>query len=69
MNVAGHNQNNFTVFLLGAILNILAAVDYSSLIDYSIKAVIGGLIWLGFKMAGEIITARMNKKNKEREAE
>ncbi|HXA01894.1 MAG TPA: hypothetical protein VNW99_07900 [Cytophagaceae bacterium] len=62
------NQSNFSVFLLGAILNILAAVDYVSLIDYSLKAIIGGLIWLGFKITSEIIMQRMSVKKK-KEAE
>lgn len=61
---ATHSHNNISVFLFGAILNILAAVDYTSLIDYSVKAIIGGLIWLGFKIVGEIITGRMNNKSK-----
>ncbi len=53
-------ENHLSVFLLGAILNILAAIDYTSLIDYSLKAVIGGIIWLGFKMAGEYFTKRIH---------
>ena len=58
--------SNFSVFLLGAILNILAGVDYVSLVDYSLKAIIGGAIWLGFKMAGEHFTIRIqNKKDNE----
>ena len=56
-----HQTNNFSVFLLGAILNVLAAVDYASLLDYSVKAIAGGLIWLAFKLLGDYITKRMNK--------
>ena len=57
--------SNFSVFLVGAILNILAGVDYVSLLDYSLKAIIGGAIWLGFKMVGEYFTVRIqnNKDN------
>lgn len=57
--------NNLSVFLLGAILNILAAVDFASLLDYSVKAFAGGLIWLGFKIVGDIVTASMSKKKED----
>jgi hypothetical protein len=62
-------HSNFSVFLLGAILNILAAVDYVSLIDYSLKAILGGMIWLGFKIIGDKINERMKKKQKELDKE
>ena len=56
-------NNNLSVFLLGAILNILATVDYVSLIDYSLKAIIGGAIWLLFKIAAEYFTKKINGKH------
>ena len=56
-------QNNISIFLLGAILNILAAVDYVSLVDYSLKAILGGIIWLGFKILAEHLTMKMRDKN------
>ncbi len=59
------NHNNLSIFLLGAILNIMAVIDYNSLLDYSLKAVIGGLIWLGFKIAGEYFTKRINTTKKD----
>ena len=55
-------HSNFSVFLLGAILNILAAVDYVSLVDYSLKAIIGGIIWVGFKIISDRITEKMKNK-------
>ena len=58
--------NNLSVFLLGAILNILAAVDYASLIDYSLKAIIGGAIWLLFKVAAEYFTKRIHGNGREK---
>lgn len=69
MNTTPQSSNNFSVFLLGAILNILAAVDYASLIDYSLKAIAGGLIWLAFKIAGEIITERVKNKLKKEQGD
>jgi hypothetical protein len=61
------NSNNISVFLFGAILNVLAAVDYTSLIDYGVKAILGGVIWLAFKIIGEYMAARIARKVKESE--
>lgn len=63
MNGPNNTNNNITIFLLGGILNVLAAVDYTSLLDYSLKAVIGGIIWVGFKLLGEYLTLRMKNKS------
>lgn len=48
-------------FLTGAIL--FANLDYSGLLDYAVKAVIGGAIWMTFKLAGDYLSAKMKKKN------
>jgi hypothetical protein len=64
-----HSQNNLSVFLLGAILNVMAAVDFTSLLDYSLKAVAGGIIWLAFKLASEWLTERMKKRMREKARE
>jgi len=61
MNV-GNQQSNISVFLLGVSLNLLAAIDFTSLLDYGLKALLGGLIWLGFKLLGEYFTSKMRKK-------
>ena len=52
-------------FLTGAIL--FANVDYSGLGGYAIKAAIGGLIWMIFKLAGDYLSSKIldKKKNKE----
>ena len=60
MNV-GNQQSNVSVFLLGVFLNLLAAIDFTSLVDYGLKAFLGGLIWLGFKLLGDYITEKMRK--------
>lgn len=49
------------IFLTAAI--ILASLDYPDLADYAIKAAIGGLLWMLFKLAAEFI-ANKNKWNK-----
>lgn len=58
-----HTQSHLSVFLLGAILNILAVVDLPSLMDYSVKAIAGGLIWLIFSQIHEALKIRMKNKD------
>ncbi len=45
-----HQNQNVNVFLFGAIFNVLASIDFSSLLDYTLKAIIGGGIWLCFQV-------------------
>ncbi len=48
-------------FLTGTIL--FANLDYSALSEYAVKAVIGGAIWMVFKLAGDYLSAKLlNKK-------
>lgn len=49
------------VLLTGTIL--LANVDVNGLLDYGLKAVLGGGVWLGFKLAAEYIERRRKTKN------
>ncbi len=58
----GNQQSNVSVFLLGVVLNLMAAIDYASLLDYGLKAILGGLIWLGFKLLGEYIARKKQTK-------
>ena len=41
---------------------LFANMDYSSLADYAIKAVVGGAIWMAFKIGAEYFIERMKKK-------
>lgn len=54
------SDSGSNLFLTGTIL--LANVDYSGMADYAIKALIGGAIWMAFKVAGEMISERFKKK-------
>ena len=54
---------NSTIFILGALINSLALSDISGLVDYSLKALVGGCIWLGFKLLSDYISQRIHKKN------
>lgn len=50
------------VFLPGTIL--LANIDVTGLLEYALKAGVGGLIWLGFKMAGEYLERKRKLEEK-----
>ena len=47
------------IFLTGCIL--LANLDFSGLLDYAVKALIGGGIWLGYKAAADYIDRKRSK--------
>jgi hypothetical protein len=50
------------VFLPGTIL--LANIDVTGLLEYALKAGVGGLIWLGFKLAGEYLERKRKREQK-----
>ncbi|MBA2613364.1 MAG: hypothetical protein H0U95_15455 [Bacteroidetes bacterium] len=62
------SDSTSNTYLAGTIL--FANVDYSGFGGYAIKAAIGGLIWMVFKLAGDYISHKMleKKKNKEEES-
>ena len=41
---------------------LFANMDYANLGDYAIKAVVGGAIWMAFKIGAEYFIERMKKK-------
>jgi hypothetical protein len=55
-----NTDSSSNMFLTGTIL--LANLDYSGLADYAVKAFVGGVIWMSFKIAGEYISERLKKK-------
>lgn len=58
---SAHTDSHFSSILLtGTIL--LANVDVSGLINYGLKALLGGAIWLGYKVAADQIDKRKNSK-------
>jgi len=54
------NDSISNLYLTGTIL--LANIDYTGLADYAVKALVGGLIWMGFKVAGDYISEHITKK-------
>jgi hypothetical protein len=55
-------------FIVGAILNLLAWLDTSELIDYTVKAVIGGFVWLLFQVFASRVDVWLRKPKKENTA-
>lgn len=47
------------ILLYGAIM--LASIDYAGILDYAIKAAIGGAIWFTFKIAGDHFSRKLKK--------
>lgn len=68
INSHDHNHSNDIVFLLGAIFNILANTDFSNLLDYTLKALIGGFVWLLYKLIADYISTRSKSKAKNAES-
>jgi hypothetical protein len=54
------SDNSSNMFLTGTIL--LANMDYSGLMDYAVKALIGGAIWMVFKITSDYLSERFKKK-------
>ncbi len=50
------DNSSSNIFLTGCIL--FANLDFTGLMDYALKAVIGGLMWLLFKMFADSIERR-----------
>jgi hypothetical protein len=55
-----HTDNiSSNMLLTGCIF--LANIDLTGLLDYAVKAFIGGGIWLGYKLAADFIDKRRSK--------
>ena len=49
-----------SIFLTGAIF--LANLDFAGLLDYAIKAAVGGAIWLSYKLTADFIDRKRKTK-------
>jgi hypothetical protein len=56
--VSHGNENTLTVFLLGAILNVITSINVTTHLEYAIRAIIGGVIWLAFKILADVVSVR-----------
>jgi hypothetical protein len=61
---SNYGSGNTVAFLFGAVFNLLANTDFSSLTDYSVKAVIGGIIMMLFKLLSDYISKKLFSKKK-----
>jgi hypothetical protein len=55
-----NSDSGSQLLLTGTIL--CANLDYSGLLDYALKAIIGGAIWMGFKLASDYMNEKRRKK-------
>ena len=55
------NDNGSNLLLTGVVL--LANFDFTGLIDYGMKALIGGAIWLGYKITADYLAEKKKAKN------
>jgi len=51
-----------SLFLTGAVL--FANLDFGSLGEYALKAIIGGAIWMSFKLASDFIAEKIKNRKK-----
>lgn len=58
----GTQDSSTNIFLTGAIL--FANLDYGGLVEYAIKAAIGGMVWMGFKLASDWLGEKFKRKGK-----
>jgi len=55
-----HTGNTGSSMLLTGCI-FLANLDFTGLLDYAVKALIGGGIWLGYKMTADYIERKRNR--------
>jgi|GEM_PF-6891332 len=58
-------QDNINSLYLYIVI-LFANIDYRGLLDYCLKALLGGLIWFGYKIIGEYYLIRLRKTQKEK---
>lgn len=54
-----HNSNVFLYFIV-----LFANIDYTGVLDYAIKALVGSVIWFVFKLLGEYLLLKLKEKQK-----
>jgi hypothetical protein len=66
MNIASQNPQweagNWLAFLFGAIFNLFADIAPQLLLDYTLQAIVGGMVCLGFKLLGDYINEYKRRK-------
>ncbi len=61
-------MGNGIAFLFGAVFNLLSNVNLSFLLDYTLQAIVGGIICLAFKIIADVFSPLWEKhKNRVRD--
>lgn len=63
--IQGENLSN--LMLYGAIM--FASIDYIGILDYVIKAILGGAVWFSFKLLQDYFSTKVKNKAKAIEKE
>lgn len=58
------SDNLSSVFLYFIVM--FANIDYTGIIDYGIKALVGSVIWFVFKLLGEYLLLKFREKHRNR---
>jgi membrane associated rhomboid family serine protease len=64
MNAQDNNfgSGNLVAFIIGAVFNLVSVnFDFSLLINYTVQAVVGGIIFLLFKILGDVLRPKWQK--------
>lgn len=62
----GAVQENISSMFLYLVI-LFANIDYKGLLDYCLKALLGGAIWFGYKIIGEYYLIKIRKEQKEKQ--
>lgn len=62
MKTIDQDSGGQNILLAGCIL--AANLDFNGLLDYGLKAALGGLVWLGVRLAADYVAERKKRVNK-----
>lgn len=61
----GMVQENISSMFLYLVI-LFANIDYQGVLDYCLKALLGGAIWFGYKVIGEYYIIKLRKEQKDK---
>lgn len=62
MHTYHYGDSALIVFIFGAVFNVLANNAPDTFMDYGLKAIIGGIVWLVFKVLSDFIASKFKTK-------
>lgn len=60
--ISSEHSNVFLYFIV-----LFANIDYTGVLDYSIKALVGSAIWFVFKLLGEYLLLKLKEKQRQKQ--